>query len=827
MNTQWLLMKYHPAKKEIEFHRYQGDKEIIIRNDSKLKQYMNKKGKFVLQDHGNSFFNDISSAFDGLKKVEIRVITTKMDYEDFEQMVEYYNEESTGCQFTTTLLAELPDMAQTFNEVKKYGEQAIAILDAHKQKLFEIPLDNEYVKRSAESFSKQIGDEIKDIQDKIDSLSDNNVSLCFTGVYSAGKSALINAILGYRILPEAVTSETAKMFRIYSPKENEKENENVVIKFLIKNVYTELEWNPTSQSFEFSRGPSESEVRTDIQKVLNEQKEKGEQQHIQIRNILAHLNVKSEISPEITVIFPVSLDTEAVQFTIYDTPGSDSNYLEHQTVLNEALAEQTQSILVFVIHPEKLEGEGNNALLNYLKEAENKSSKTSIDLGRSLFVVNHSDGKKAADREQLRSKEIKNKDDENFSIKLADKKLLFATAKFGYIAKAMMNQIATDEEEWDFEENCRGITSRSPKNANGPCYRQNNFATSERATAAMRAKCEEALTVACDEEDKIKELYICSGLYALETEIITYGEKYAAAVKAYAIIDSIDKALNKLNNRANSLKENTQKEIAAIEHNISELKKTIETAIIDAYNSIMPTGQTIPEDTKKKLGVNRESITQGLVGKTEIEIGKSLKGWFFGLGSVKVSDKHKETVRNIVRNSMKQFTTEFVQKRKILLEEQRDLFMKAIKNAISESGEISEEAKKWMLDIPKPEVPTHDMAEFINTSYGNFINQRKVFFDTLDKEGFITNVKQQLMKEAIAMSDKFCDDYKASLETVLAQIKAQFESNLDDYSLHMKALKENKAAMEQLGIKIADAANALKDCQAKLNNIIWKEINNV
>lgn len=823
MNTQWLLMKYHPAKKEVEFHRYQGDNEIVIRNDSKLMQYMNKKGKFVLQDHGNSFFNDISSAFDGLKNVEIRVITTKMDYEDFEQMVEYYNEESTGCQFTTTLLAELPDMAQTFNEVKKYGEKAIAILGAHQQKLFEIPLDNENVKRSAESFSEQIGDEINDIRAKIDSLSDNNVSLCFTGVYSAGKSALINAILGYRILPEAVTSETAKMFRIYSPKKNEV----VSIKFLIKNVHTELEWNPNSQAFEFSGGPSESEIRTEIQKVLNEQKEKGEQQHTQIRNILAHLNDKSEISPEITVRFPVSLDTEVVQFTIYDTPGSDSNYLEHQTVLKEALAEQTQSILVFVIHPEKLEGEGNNALLNYLKDAENKSSKTSIDLGRSLFVVNHSDGKKAVDREQLRFKEIKNKDDESFSIKLADKKLLFVTAKFGYIAKAMMNDIATDEEKWDFEESCRGITSRSPQNANGPCYRQNNFATSERATVAMRTKCEEALDVACNEGDKIKELYICSGLYALETEITTYGEKYAAAVKAYAIIDSVDKALNKLNNRANSLKENTQKEISDINRNISELKNTIDTAILESYNSIMPTGQAIPEDTKKRLGVNREAIMQGLVGKTEIEIGKSLKGWFFGHGSVKVSYKHKEKVRDIVRNAMKQFSTEFVQNRKFLLEKQRDLFMKDIKTAISESGEIREEAKKWMLDIPKPEVPTHDMAEFINASYGNFINQRKVFFDTLDKNGFISKVKEQLMKEAASMSDTFCDDYKTSLETVLAQIKTQFERNLDDYSLNMKALKENKAAMEALGIKISDAADALRSCQVDLNNIIWKEINNV
>lgn len=52
-------------------------------------------------------------------------------------------------------------------------------------------------------------------------IGDDNVRLCFAGVYSAGKSSLINAILGYPILPEAINPETAKMFSIQSPVEGE------------------------------------------------------------------------------------------------------------------------------------------------------------------------------------------------------------------------------------------------------------------------------------------------------------------------------------------------------------------------------------------------------------------------------------------------------------------------------------------------------------------------------------------------------------------------------------------------------------------------------
>ena len=199
-------MKYHPAKKEVEFHRFQKDKEVPIRSDSCLALYMNKKGNFVLQDQGKEFFDNIAKAFDGLKNVDIEVITTKLDYDDFKEMVDHYNGcDSNGlCSISSSLVAELPDMKQTFREVMKHGEDSIAVLEKHKQYLYEMPLEKKSVRESAKNFALQIDNEIKHIREKMDSLRDNTVNLCFTGVYSSGKSALINAILGYRILPENI-----------------------------------------------------------------------------------------------------------------------------------------------------------------------------------------------------------------------------------------------------------------------------------------------------------------------------------------------------------------------------------------------------------------------------------------------------------------------------------------------------------------------------------------------------------------------------------------------------------------------------------------------
>lgn len=825
MNKQVLQMKYHPAKKEVEFRRFQNGQEIPIRNDSRLMHYMKQKGKFILQDHGNDFFDDITNAFDGLKSIDIQVITTGMDYDDFKQMIEFYNEEPGKCKINTELIAELPNMEQTFNEVKKYGEDAVAILQRHSQKLFEIPLENENVKKSAESFVKQIDVEIKNITEKINSLNDNNVNLCFAGVYSSGKSSLINAILGYSILPEAIKSETAKMFKIASPKQGE----NVKIKFKICSIISELEWNYENQSFEFIKAPSENEVTTEIQRLLNKIKDENKKQHEQIKSILSKLNEKEEISSEITVMFPLPLDKENVQFTIYDTPGTDSNYLAHQQVLNEALQEQRQSILIFVIKPDGLEGEGNNSLLNYIKAVDEKDSKTSIDIARSLFVINKADTVSSKDRLKLQHQEIKNKDDDNFSIKLADKKLFFTSAYYGYIAKAMINNIATDEEEFEFEDREKGFThEKSPK---GFCYRQDRCATSEYATKKMIDRCENVLNEAKEKNDRERIFYICTGLYALESEIVQYGEKYASAVRAFAIIDSVNKALAKLSNHANSLKESNQEEITAIEASIVELQNTINRAIDEERSKvIIPKNEKLPEKIVSELGLDSETLNDNIIGITKSYIDDQLKPWFLGLfGQVKVNSEDKVKIENFINEVFDKFTNTFLSKRKDLLEKQRDDFMEAVKDTIIKNGKISESAKKYFQDIPKPTIIKPDNIEDIGSIYDSHSRtDRGIIFDSeyLDKKGFRDDIEERLMQIAGKMSDDYGDDYLKSLEVLIYQIRHQFESNLGEYSLNMKAMIEDREAMKQLGGRILNAANDLESCKSELDNIIWKEIKN-
>jgi hypothetical protein len=559
---------------------------------------------------------------------------------------------------------------------------------------------------------------------------------------------------------------------------------------------------------------------------MNEIKIKNLRQDEQIKIILDKLNATETVSSEIKIEFPVPLDNDTVQFTIYDTPGTDSNYAAHQHVLTEALENQTQSILIFVAKPDGLEGSGNNALLNYLKEAENKHSKTSIDISRSLFVINKVDGQTSDARKTLQHQEIKDQKDGEFTIKLEDKKLFFTSALYGYVAKAVKNGIATPQDQSLM--NVGKLLLASDGNPVSYCYRENRCASSEFATKTMIEKCEDKLQRAIADQNDADIVSVCSGMYALETEIVQYGEKYAAAVKAFAIIDSVDKALAKLTNQACSLRDSNREEIAKINRNIKELQDTIDSAIEKEYsNKTLTTSRAIPEETRKKLKIDSETLQKCLIGHTEIYLDDTLKGGFFGLGEVTFKESDKTRIKDGISSIIQEFTDTFLKAREDLLTNERDAFFDAVLDAINKNGNISDAAKKFFQEIPKPEISKSKGIENLDSIYNSNKRIEKVFFffekERLDKKSFIADVKDKLQSIATDMADDYAKDYQKALETILMSIKSNFQQNLEKYSLYMKAMIDNRNVMQKLGEKIEDAAQDLEECKDDLDKIIWKE----
>lgn len=839
MNEQRLEMKYHPALKKVFFRQFisnEDGKEVEKEVGSGLTKYMetaeDDRGKFVLQDQGKKFFEDIADVFNGEEAVQVDVITTRLDYEDFEQMVEYYNnsKEST-IEITTTQLAELPDMDAIYREVKKHGEKSIGILEKYLRAIDDVPLNDKRVKECVDDFTEKINTKKSSIREKMDKMTNDHVNLCFAGVYSAGKSTLINAILGYQILPEAMESTTAKMFRIESPKPGNPVQIVFDIKDGAENHGVILSWNEKSRCFVFGAGPNEENVtRRAIQVIIDENK--GEKQHRQVYKILEALNKKgkddtskdkisTKVSAEIFVYFPVPLDNERVQFVIYDTPGTDSNVVEHQGVLRDALSEQTHSILVFVAAPTKMEGEGNHALLSYLKAAEDKDSKTSIDLDRSLFVINWADSIKASDRVRLQSEKIQLKGGD-FSIDLSGKKLFFTSAKLAYAARAKILGVQIDEEDEESLEETRNKIDKE----RAQYFRQNRSAASEYATKKMLETSAVALKKAKEKGDTLSAVLICSGLYALEEEIKTYGKKYATAVRAFAILDSVDKVLENVKATVAVLQGKNEKNLDEVNMEIKTLRAAITTSIKEVYDKQQPSKER--PKYSHDLDLDAEYLNKNIVKPVLKFVDELLEERCFGLMNPEYKEEDKDKIVKKIERTLNEYTGAFPSKRQALLEKLRDAFIADVKSAIRRNGGITDEAKAFILAIDAPEIkPFSCQTEEFGAIYdANKCTETILWvFDitSIKKADFMGDVKKGLIKILKGMSDGFVDGFIAALEDVQRKVTEEFAQNMDRYSRLMRAKLADKEAMDQLGKKIAATASDLKDCQDNLEATIWRE----
>jgi GTPase SAR1 family protein len=820
MSKQILQMKYHPAMKEVKFQRFQTGEKIPIKKASKLIPYMNKRGKFVLQDHGNPFLADIAYTFDGESVATLEVITTKRDWEDFEQMVEYYNAGNPKVKIDATLLAELPDMKAAYEMVKNHGNESIKILEEHKNKFFEVPMNNDDVKGCVNIFAADVQKEIDNINARKEALADNNVNLCFAGAFSSGKSMLINSLLGYAVLPESIKSETACMFRIKSPKTAD--GDKVRIRFVYGKDDVQIEWNEKKGVLEFAAGPNESEIRQSIQEKINENR--SSQCHKQVCEVLGVLN-DDEYLDEVDVFFPIPFDNDKTQFTIYDTPGTDSNYANHDIVLKDALSVQANSILVFVIAPDRLEGEGNHALLNHLKEQKEGDGDTCIDLDRSLFVMNkidaNNDPKVCG---ELKASEITDKEDPDFSINLADRKLFFVSAKIAYASRAVKNEIQTDVEEFIVNNN---------KSVNdlkfGRYFQHNHCGTSDIATnkliEASRRKLNEIDQAA--ENDDLEMLYVCSGLYALESEIIVYGEKYAEAVKTYAIIDSVNNALKRMRSNASGLEAENRKNLKSVEEEIAALRSSVAESINEAYKKFpIDEHAEVPEDILVELHLDVEYLYNVLVGKPLSKIDQILKGLLWGLLGIKYKENDRKIVEEEIRRVCNGFIKEFLEKRQMVLEEQRDSFLEEIEKIIREKGGMSEDAERVLFNIRKPDIerPT-DIAKAGNIYDAHKYTKKFFLFknrDYIDKESFMREIESLLADIQNEIVRSFVEDYRNALKSVLSSVETEYNNNLVKYSLVLKGKLNDKEALECLRERLVNAANELAAKHEELEKLIWE-----
>ena len=834
-----LMIMYHPVKKEIHFlAKVKGEfLEVPYKICPNLIPYSPEHGEFLLQNQGNKFFNDIYEQFSN-EKISLVFKGTQVDYEDFCEKIAEYNKYAGEDRFTISNFIELPSVTEIFSRISDFCDETLNLFDSE---LKDSEIQQSFQNRKQEFFKKR------------ELMSCSDINICLVGTYSSGKSTFINTLIGRRILPESINSETAKMFRIRNAK-----NPSIMFNLCSSdntqpNKVT-LSWNETKKKFVFeSERPCETTKRK-IQNEINNALVFHLQPHEQLYQILKSINeLPNAVSDDaneyvdgiIDVNYPSQLDPN-LNFTFYDTPGTDSNSNEHLLVLQKALQQQTNSILIVLYEPTKMEGTGNSTLYKLIhssRESVDTKDQVHIDLTRSLHIINQADTRSLTDLANLKNKKVgislketdKIYNEQAEYIDLATERLFFVSSKAAYIAKAIEANVDTEDERL-WLANHRNEINNTPlmdpllkkdedsEVETGMYFKLNKMANADNDTQRLLEDCMEELKK-CDEPNDnslypiLHRVYVNSGMFAVEKEIIRYGQKYALAVKAKGLYDSISSVVNFIRDDYKAIEAQARLSKEQISQNIKTMKTTMVSDIDKACEEYL-------EDLNPKSIYSRFLEVQAFT-----EIIESRKAQ-----ASKIADKMKwiairpevfEEKNNLIRQELNRYLMEIDEyykvNREIILKLQiEDLRNRLVKTITGYQG-IDEELVRRIANVSDTQIPPSSLKALRMDEYIN--KQKAIFiFSTNDKKSYKNDIEAMFAATTMQQYESYMAEIISVAKAKTAELKTEFKNNIDTISSNLEFLINDEKEAAKMQEK-AKAVLELVDARDKaLNQRIWGEL---
>lgn len=834
-----LMIMYHPVKKEIRFlAKVKGEfLDIPYKMCPNLSQYSPENGEFLLQNQGNQFFEDIWEQFSH-DKINLVFKGTKVDYEDFVEKIAEYNKSVGEDRVFMKDFIELPAVDVIFSKINEFCDETISLFES-ELKDSDIQVHFQTRKEAFEAKRKK--------------LSENDINLCLVGTYSSGKSTFINTLIGKRILPESINSETAKMFRIQS-------DDNPAVLFTVKKknknegVNIDIKWVADKQQFVFSSNGECEFTQKLVQNEINSAVVFHYMQHEQLYQILKCLNnipntpteeCEEYIDGIIEVHYPILLDPN-ISFTFYDTPGTDSNSNEHLMVLRKALQQQTNSILVILYEPTKMEGTGNSILyklINSSRESAETKDKVHIDLSRSLHIINQADTRSLADLSNLKDKKVeislketdKIYNEKNECIDLANERLFFVSAKAAYIAKAIKNNVDTEDERLWLANHRNEINnvhisdpllikSDDAEIDTGMYFKLNKMADADNETKRMMADCLAELK-ACDEADDkslspiLQRIFVNSGMYAVEREIIKYAQKYALAVKAKGLYDGISSVVNFIRDDYEAIEAQARLSKQQISENIQTMKTTMVKDIDAAYAGYM--FSCGPEELPVKF---HEISTLNTIIQSRKEQAE------------KIADKMKwiairpevfEEKNNIICSELNRYLLEiddyYKENRERILRKQIEELRNLIVKKITGYKGIDEGLVKRIANVADTQVPPSTLKALKMDEYIN--KQKAIFiFSTNDKKSYKADICEMFDATTKMQYESYVAEILEVAKTKTAELINEFKDNIDMISSNLEYLiKDEKEAITKQA-KAKAVLDLVEKRDTELNQKIWGTI---
>lgn len=517
-----------------------------------------------------------------------------------------------------------------------YEDLAEVLTQAHQRKELEASLQRIAAKETTdkEALIDEVFEQIQ--QGPFDELRDPEITnafqiakgkdfeVCVVATMSAGKSTLINAMLGAKLMPSKQEACTAIITKIKDTKGSHKWKAQVYGKD--GNLLATCD-NLTYQDME--KFNSNTNVST----------------------ILAEGDIPFVSSKEVSLV-------------LIDTPGpNNSTDPEHERIQSEFLNKNSKSLVLYVTEG-TFSTDDNNKLLGRVAKSMEVGGKQSKD--RFIFVINKIDGRGKEDGDLSQTLD---KVRAHLKLHGIEKANLFPAAALPALNIRLLDSGA------DLDDDTIDETEMRVRKFNRETNKDFHLEQYASLPASVRKNIQNKLEEAQKAKDANKEALIHTGIPSIEAAIRQYVEKYAKSAKIKNIVDAfmhkvkeLD-CVEKVKRDINGNKEESERialQIQAIKRNIDDAKSAqaftddVEDTVIEVSDGVKRNAEVV---AKKYRELIKERIQEAAGGELSVKNAKHEVSRLANFASRLAKDFQSE-LDELVKDSLQEASEALLQKYK-------------------------------------------------------------------------------------------------------------------------------------------------------------------
>lgn len=689
-----------------------------------------------------------------------------------------------------------------------YEDLAEVLTQAHQRKELEASLQRIAAKETTdkEALIDEVFEQIQ--QGPFDELRDPEITnafqiakgkdfeVCVVATMSAGKSTLINAMLGAKLMPSKQEACTAIITKIKDTKGSHKWKAQVYGKD--GNLLATCD-NLTYQDME--KFNSNTNVST----------------------ILAEGDIPFVSSKEVSLV-------------LIDTPGpNNSTDPEHERIQSEFLNKNSKSLVLYVTEG-TFSTDDNNKLLGRVAKSMEVGGKQSKD--RFIFVINKIDGRGKEDGDLSQTLD---KVRAHLKLHGIEKANLFPAAALPALNIRLLDSGA------DLDDDTIDETEMRVRKFNRETNKDFHLEQYASLPASVRKNIQNKLEEAQKAKDANKEALIHTGIPSIEAAIRQYVEKYAKSAKIKNIVDAfmhkvkeLD-CVEKVKRDINGNKEESERialQIQAIKRNIDDAKSAqaftddVEDTVIEVSDGVKRNAEVV---AKKYRELIKERIQEAAGGELSVKNAKHEVSRLANFASRLAKDFQSE-LDELVKDSLQEASEALLQKYKerlasLVSEIGVDNLciaidpVKFIDGSVSTNSNFSVDhlvqsrqirsGERWVANENKAWYKPWTWFEESGHSESSYRTEEFVSEEKLASE-FLANAEKSLQdniaaackyatKQANNLSSVYCAEFKR-LDDVLKQkldVLEEYASDQTEAEERIKEAEERLAWLNQIKDRVA------------------------